>query len=133
IGGMAKGSGMIHPQMATMLGFLTTDAAVESTYAAHLMKSIADSTFNMLSVDGDTSTNDTLLLLAIAESGAPVLRGGDAASDAFAAALHDVARELTLMLARDGEGATKVIEVTARGAETVADARRLALAVVKSP
>jgi len=133
VGGMAKGSGMIHPQMATMLGFITTDATLEQGYAAHLMKSIADSTFNMLSVDGDTSTNDTLLLLANGQSGAPALRGGDAASDAFAAALHEVARELTLMLARDGEGATKVIEVHASGAETVEDARRLALAVVKSP
>ena len=133
IGGMAKGSGMIHPQMATMLGFLTTDAALDGEYAAHLLRRVADGTFNMLSVDGDTSTNDTLLLMANAEAGAPLLRGGDAESDAFAAALHAAAQELTLMLARDGEGATKVIEVTARGAESIEDARRVAKAVVQSP
>ena len=133
IGGMAKGSGMIHPDMATMLGFLTTDAALEAEYAAHLLRRVTDSTFNMLSVDGDTSTNDTLLLLANGEAGAPLLRGGDAESDAFAAALHHVAQELTIMLARDGEGATKVIEVRARGAESIEDARRVAMAVVQSP
>jgi glutamate N-acetyltransferase/amino-acid N-acetyltransferase len=133
VGGMAKGSGMIHPNMATMLGFLTTDASLEGAYAQHLLRRVVDATFNMVSVDGDTSTNDTLLLLANGESGAPVLRGGDAASDAFAEALHHVARQLTIMLARDGEGATKVIEVTARGAETIEDARRVAMAVVQSP
>lgn len=133
IGGMAKGSGMIHPNMATLLAFLTTDATLEGEYAAHLLRRITDATFNMLSVDGDTSTNDTLLLLANGESGAPILRGGDAESDAFAAALHHVAQELTLKLARDGEGATKVIEVRVNGAETVEDARRVAMAVVQSP
>jgi glutamate N-acetyltransferase / amino-acid N-acetyltransferase len=133
IGGMAKGSGMIHPNMATMLGFLTTDAALERDYAAHLLRRVTEATFNMLSVDGDTSTNDTLLLLANGEAGAPLLGGGDAESDAFAAALHHVAQELTIMLARDGEGATKVIEVHVRGAETVEDARRIAMAVVQSP
>ena len=133
IGGMAKGSGMIHPNMATMLGFMTTDASLERDYAAHLLRRITDGTFNMLSVDGDTSTNDTLLLLANGESGAAVLRGGDAESDAFAAALHHVAQELTIMLARDGEGATKVIEVRVQGAESIEDARRVAMAVVQSP
>ncbi|HEV7214976.1 MAG TPA: bifunctional glutamate N-acetyltransferase/amino-acid acetyltransferase ArgJ [Chloroflexota bacterium] len=133
VGGMAKGSGMIHPNMATMLGFLTTDASLEGAYAAHLLRRVADATFNMVSVDGDTSTNDTLLLLANGESGTPVLRGGDAASDAFAAALHDVARDLTIMLARDGEGATKVIEVRVQGAESIEDARRVAMAVAQSP
>jgi glutamate N-acetyltransferase/amino-acid N-acetyltransferase len=133
IGGMAKGSGMIHPNMATMLGFMTTDASLEGEYASHLLRRITDGTFNMLSVDGDTSTNDTLLLIANGESGAPVLSGGDAESDAFAAALHHVAQELTIMLARDGEGATKVIEVRVQGAETIEDARRVAMAVVQSP
>lgn len=133
IGGMAKGSGMIRPNMATMLGFLTTDAALVAEYAAHLLRRVTDSTFNMVTVDGDTSTNDTLLLLANGESGAPVLRGGDAASDAFAEALHHVARELTIMLARDGEGATKVIEVTVQGADSIEDARRVAVTVAQSP
>ena len=133
IGGMAKGSGMIRPNMATMLGFLTTDASLEAEYAAHLLRRITDATFNMVTVDGDTSTNDTLLLLANGEAGAPVLRGGDAASDAFAEALHHVARELTIMLARDGEGATKVIEVKVQGADSIEDARRVAMAVAQSP
>jgi glutamate N-acetyltransferase/amino-acid N-acetyltransferase len=124
---------MIHPNMATMLGFMTTDASLEGEYASHLLRRITDGTFNMLSVDGDTSTNDTLLLIANGESGAPVLSGGDAESDAFAAALHHVAQELTIMLARDGEGATKVIEVRVQGAETIEDARRVAMAVVQSP
>src|SRR3989441_6280177 len=113
IGGVAKGAGMIHPNMATLLAFVTTDAAVEAGDLRRIVSHTADTTFNAISVDGDTSTNDTLLVLANGASGvAP--KGADLA--AFQAGIHTVCAELARMIVADGEGATKVFEVRVRGA-----------------
>ncbi|MCI4363694.1 MAG: bifunctional glutamate N-acetyltransferase/amino-acid acetyltransferase ArgJ [Thermoplasmata archaeon] len=131
-GGMAKGSGMIAPKLgplhATTLGFLTTDARVRPAALSRLLASGVDRTFNMVSVDGDTSTNDTVYLLA---NGAA---GGAYADDdpAFAALLNSSLESLARQVAKDGEGATKLLTVTVRGARTVADARSAARAVVGS-
>jgi len=132
IGGMAKGSGMIAPNMATMLCFLTTDAAVAPALLKTALTDAADATFNMMSVDGDTSTNDTLLILANGASGnAPVeLPGAD--YDAFYDALYEVCARLCRMLAADGEGATKLLECRVSGAASVRDARQAAKAVINS-
>lgn len=124
IGGMCKGAGMIHPGMATMLGFLTTDAAVEPQALQSMLARVVDRTFNCISVDNDMSTNDTVFLLA---SGAvPV----DAA--AFEAALEEVCRDLAMQIVADGEGATKFVTIAVTGARTPADAALAADAVATS-
>ncbi|MBI4285140.1 MAG: bifunctional glutamate N-acetyltransferase/amino-acid acetyltransferase ArgJ [Chloroflexi bacterium] len=133
IGGVAKGAGMIHPNLATMLAFVTTDAVVEPDFLKTALREAADISFDMLSIDGDTSTNDTLLLMANGKAGnAPVSAGGDLAS-AFQQALNEVCIYLAKAIARDGEGATKLIEVTVSGAASLADARLAARTVVSSP
>ncbi len=132
VGGCAKGAGMIHPNMATMLAFLTTDAPVEAPVLQAHLREACDRTFNMISVDGDTSTNDTVLLLANgAGSGPPI--AGAAAVNPFAAALETVCRKLAIDIARDGEGATKLIEVGVGSAASVEEARAVARSVVRSP
>jgi glutamate N-acetyltransferase/amino-acid N-acetyltransferase len=132
VGGMCKGSGMIGPNMATMLAFLTTDADVWPEVLQAALASTAARTFNCTTVDGDTSTNDTLAILANGRSGVPV-RPNSPALRAFDVALDQVCTRLARALARDGEGATKLIEITVRGARTAADARRIALTMANSP
>lgn len=132
IGGMAKGSGMIHPNMATMLGFITTDAAVDPTFLRDAVHRAADVSFNLISVDGDTSTNDTLIVLANGAAENPTITAGTPDAVRFQEALDDVAIDLAKAIARDGEGATKLIEMVVDGARSTADARKAARAVVSS-
>ena len=132
VGGMSKGSGMIHPNMATLLAYVTTDAAVESGLIGQLVKSIADRSFNQVTVDGDSSTNDTFLILANGAAGNEPIRAGGADAQRLEAALLEVARQLARGIARDGEGATKLITVAVRDAASDADARLAARAVASS-
>ena len=129
IGGVAKGSGMIHPNMATLLAFVTTDAAVESGDLQRIVSRAADTTFNAISVDGDTSTNDTLLVLANGASGVTP-KGADLA--AFEEGVRAVCADLARMIVADGEGATKVFEVRVRGAASSADSRLAARTITNS-
>ncbi|MBM3957396.1 MAG: bifunctional ornithine acetyltransferase/N-acetylglutamate synthase, partial [Gemmatimonadetes bacterium] len=117
VGGIAKGAGMIHPNMATMLCFMATDAAVERGFLQKVLYDAARVSFNQVDVDGDQSTNDTMLLLANGAAGNEPLAGGDAGSEAFAAAVTDVAQYLAKEIARDGEGANCLIEVRVDGAK----------------
>ena len=132
IGGMAKGSGMINPNMATMLGFLTTDVSINPELLKTLLKSVADCSFNRVSVDGDTSTNDTLCIMANGRSGM-VIEENTAACVAFEDALELICVTLAKMLAKDGEGATKLIECFVHGAKTVQDGNKIADSVINSP
>jgi glutamate N-acetyltransferase/amino-acid N-acetyltransferase len=132
IAGAAKGSGMIHPNMATMLGFITTDAAIESANLQRLLGEVVDATFNMITVDGDTSTNDMVVVMASGLAGNEPLHPGHPDWAAFAAAFRHVAEVLAKAIARDGEGATKLVEVCVRGAETEAAARAIAKTVIGS-
>ena len=133
VGGMSKGSGMIHPDMCTMLAYVTTDAAVEADVLQTAVSAIVDETFNMISVDGDTSTNDTLLVLANGEAGnARIGAAGGADYEALFAALQMVCKDLAMQMAGDGEGATKLLEVTVQGADTKEHARILAKSVITS-
>jgi glutamate N-acetyltransferase/amino-acid N-acetyltransferase len=132
VGGMCKGSGMIHPNMATMLAYITTDAAVEPGLMAKLARPVADRSFNQVTIDGDSSTNDTFLLLANGAAGNAVVRHGTPEAEALEAAIVDVARELARAIARDGEGATKMIAVRVQGAESDQEARTAARAVASS-
>ena len=132
VGGVAKGSGMIEINMATMLGFLTTDAPVDATVLQALLKDVVDASFNMLTIDGDTSPDDVVLLLANGAAGGEPMDAGHPALPLLRAAVERVSVTLTRKLARDGEGATKLIEVRVDGAATIADARRAAKAVARS-
>jgi len=133
IGGMAKGAGMICPNLATMLAFITTDAAVgPETLQACLSRS-AEVSFNCLTVDGDSSTNDTAIILANGAAGNDEIDSEGPGLRAFQEALDIVTASLAKQIARDGEGATKLIEVTVRGAGSFEDARRIAKAVANSP
>ncbi|OLC13495.1 MAG: bifunctional ornithine acetyltransferase/N-acetylglutamate synthase [Actinobacteria bacterium 13_1_40CM_66_12] len=132
VGGMCKGSGMIHPNMATMLAYITTDAAVEPGLTASLAKRVADRSFNQVTVDGDSSTNDTFLILANGAAGNPPIRHGTAEAEELEAAIVGVARDLARAIARDGEGATKMIAVRVQGAESDDEARIAARAVASS-
>ena len=132
LGGMAKGSGMIHPNMATLLAFITTDAAIGPALLSQALKESAEGTLNMLSVDGDTSTNDMCCVLANGLAGNEPITAPGEALDAFTRALTQVLTELTRMLARDGEGATKLLECRVAGAKTLRDARAAAKAVISS-
>ncbi len=133
VGGMAKGSGMIMPNMATMLGFITTDAPLTAAACDEILRSSADETFNRITVDGDTSTNDMVLLMASGAEGGAVIDKGDPLLPAIAAATTTVCGELARMIVRDGEGATKFITVTVRGAADEADARDAAMSIANSP
>ncbi len=132
LGGVAKGSGMIHPDMATMLSFITTDAAVEPGLLDGMIKEVADSSLNMLSVDGDTSTNDTLLVLANGMAGNDPIAAGTPDAETFKEALLEACIYLTRELARDGEGASHLITVEVAGAKDVDDARRAARTISAS-
>jgi len=132
VGGMCKGSGMIHPNMATMLAYVTTDAAVEPGLVGTLVKSIADRSFNQVTVDGDSSTNDSFLILANGAAGNEPIRSGSSEADDLRAAVEAVARELARSIARDGEGATKLITVRVLDAASNADARIAARTVASS-
>lgn len=133
IGGVAKGAGMIHPDMATFLGFLATDARVDPAFLRTALKEAADVSFNMVSIDGDTSTNDTLLLLANGLAGNEIISSGTAQAKAFQQALDGLCIHLAKAMARDGEGATKLFEVAVQGASDRAEARQMARTVVSSP
>ena len=132
IGGMAKGSGMIHPNMCTMLAFITTDAKISKKALHAAMSSDVEDTYNMISVDGDTSTNDTALLLANGMAGNEKIKEGTPAFDAFKEALHYVNETLAKAMAGDGEGATALFEVKVVGAQTKEQAKVLAKSVVCS-
>jgi glutamate N-acetyltransferase/amino-acid N-acetyltransferase len=125
IGGVAKGSGMIHPDLATLLCFITTDAAVEEDFLQKALKRAVDGSFNMVSIDADTSPNDMVLVMANG-------RAGKAPPDAFEAALEQVCLYLAKSVARDGEGATRLIELTVSGARNLAEARLAARTIVSS-
>ena len=131
IGAIAKGSGMIHPNMATMLLFMTTDAGVEPAVLQQALSTVVPATFNQISVDGDTSTNDTVLLLASGLAGVQILPGTPD-YDTFVAALTAVAEHLCRELAADGEGATKLLECTVTGAPDLETARAVSKSVIHS-
>ncbi|MEW6750305.1 MAG: bifunctional glutamate N-acetyltransferase/amino-acid acetyltransferase ArgJ [Candidatus Latescibacterota bacterium] len=131
IGGMAKGAGMIAPSMATMLAVVTTDAQVPAPLLGALLQQAASRSFNCITVDGDMSTNDTLIVLANGASGVPVREGGPVAA-AFGRGLEAVCRQLARAIARDGEGATKLIPIRVRGGRTEAEARQVGLSVANS-
>ncbi|MDA3936553.1 MAG: bifunctional glutamate N-acetyltransferase/amino-acid acetyltransferase ArgJ [Actinomycetota bacterium] len=133
VGGMAKGSGMIMPNMATMLAFLTCDAPLSSAACDAALRAAVDASFNRITVDSDTSTNDMCMLMASGAKGGKGIEPADAAFDAVAAAVAHVCTELARMIVRDGEGATKFIEVTVRGAESDADAPDAARSIANSP
>jgi len=130
---MAKGSGMIHPNMATMLAFITTDAAVDQGVLQELVSRAVDDTFNMITVDGDTSTNDMVLCMANGRAGnAPITRADEDGARALAGALQWVMGYLARAIARDGEGATKLVEIRVEGAPDREAARRIARSVAGS-
>jgi len=133
IGGTAKGAGMIHPNMATMLGFLTTDAAVDQGFLHQALLSAIESSFNLVSVDGDTSTNDTVLLLANGQAGNQTIVKGTLEAEAFQKGLDQVCQYLAKSIARDGEGATRLIEIVVNGALNSEDARLAARTIACSP
>ncbi|UCE86346.1 MAG: bifunctional glutamate N-acetyltransferase/amino-acid acetyltransferase ArgJ [Deltaproteobacteria bacterium] len=133
VAGIAKGAGMVEPHVATMLAFLLTDAAATPAHLRRVLRQAADASFNRLTIDGETSTSDTVLLFANGAAGNDVLRGpGSPGARAFAAAVESVCGELTRALARDGEGATKLVTVRVRGARTRAEADRAARRIANS-
>lgn len=132
IGGMAKGSGMIHPNMATMLAYLTTDAAITPSALQRALKSATDRSFNCITVDGDTSTNDTVLCLANGLARNRAIQPGTRSYAAFERLLTEAAQALALMVCRDGEGVTKVVKVLVEGATTAAAAKRVAVTIATS-
>jgi glutamate N-acetyltransferase/amino-acid N-acetyltransferase len=132
IAGIAKGAGMIMPNMATMLSFLITDAAVEPEWLAQVFRRAVDSSFNIISIDGDTSTNDTAILMANGMAGNPTLLPGTPEAERFEELLRRVLLSLARQIVHDGEGATKFVEIKVVGASSVADARTAAMAVANS-
>ena len=132
LGGMSKGSGMIHPNMCTMLAYLTTDCAIDRTLLQKALSTVVVDTFNMISVDGDTSTNDTLLLLSSGQAANKPILEEDESYAIFCEALFTVCRELAIRMAGDGEGATHMIEAHVIHADTKENARTLARSVVAS-
>ena len=134
LAGIIKGSGMIAPDMATMLGYVFTDAAVEPAFLQEMLSKANAASFSCITVDGDTSTSDTVLLFATGRAGnAPLASWDDAGADAFYAALLAVCRDLAHLVVRDGEGAQKFIEIAVTGAQSDASARRVGLAIANSP
>jgi len=132
IGGISKGSGMIHPNMATMLAFVTCDAAVSSSLWQEMLSRAADKSFNQITVDGDTSTNDTLYALANGQSRTPAITTPGPEADKLEAMLTYVCQHLAKAIARDGEGATCLVEVQVTGADTDEDARKIARTIAGS-
>lgn len=137
INGMAKGAGMIAPDMATMLAFVFTDAPLSATVLQSLLKTGVEDTFNAVTIDGDTSTSDTLLAFATgaaAARGAPAIkRASDPQLKAFAKAFHGVLADLAEQVARDGEGARKLVEIVVEGATSKTSARKIAMSIANSP
>jgi glutamate N-acetyltransferase/amino-acid N-acetyltransferase len=133
IGGMAKGSGMIHPNMATMLGFITSDISIKGELLQEALQEVVEKTFNMISVDGDTSTNDMVLLIANGLAGNKLIDKKDTNYYKFLSALQYVAEYLAKCIAKDGEGATKMIEVEVQSAISFGEAKKVAKAVINSP
>ena len=132
--GIAKGAGMIHPNMATMLGFVATDAVVASSLVPLLVKIAADESFNRITIDGDTSTNDSFVLMATQQAGhAPIASLDSPAGRVLCEAVCDVSRQLAQAIVRDGEGATKFITLTVEGGRDEDECRRVARAVAHSP
>ena len=132
LGGMCKGSGMIHPNMCTMLAFLTSDVAIEKSLLQKALRAVVVDTFNMISVDGDMSTNDTLLVLCNGAAGNKVIDSEDADYETFVEALTYICAEMAQMLAGDGEGATALFETRVVNAASKEDARTLAKSVIGS-
>src|SRR5271156_481150 len=132
IGGMAKGAGMIHPNMATMLCVVTTDAAIDRAALKSCVDEAVEQSFNRISVDGDTSTNDTVIVLANGLSGANLLKSYHPQYQLFRKTLTHVMRKLARMIVEDGEGITRVVDVVVKGAANAAEAKLAALAVAKS-
>ena len=132
--GIVKGSGMIAPDMATMLGFIFTDAAVEPAFLQRMLDAANARSFSSITVDGDTSTSDTVLVFATGKAGnAPLSSVDDSGADAFQAALTDVCLQLAHLVVRDGEGASKFIEIQVEGAESDSSAHRIAMSIANSP
>lgn len=132
--GIAKGAGMIHPNMATMLGFIATDAAIAPALLTPLLQGVADVSFNSITVDGDTSTNDSFMLLATGAAGNAEMTAADSADFAdFRAALTSLAIELAQAIVRDGEGATKFMTIAVEAGRSVAECKAIAYAIAKSP
>jgi len=131
--GIAKGSGMIHPDMATMLGFVATDAAIAPALMRQLVKEVADVSFNCVTVDGDTSTNDSFILIATGQAGNAPIGAEDSEVAALKAVLSEVAIELAQAMARDGEGATKFMTITVERGRDHAECKRIAYAIAHSP
>jgi glutamate N-acetyltransferase/amino-acid N-acetyltransferase len=131
--GCAKGAGMIHPNMATTLAFVVTDATIAPSLLQRTLKEVAQRTFNSITIDGDTSTNDTLLVLANGESGAPAIKPHSTAHRAFRKALEEICHSLALQIVADGEGAQRVIEIVVRGAKSGAAARQIGQTIATSP
>ena len=132
LGGMSKGSGMIHPNMGTMLGYMMSDVAIDYDIALKTLREVIEVTFNMVSVDGDTSTNDTLLIMANGMAGNPEIKEGTPEYEIFKEAIHYVNETQAKRLAGDGEGAKALVECHVIGAATKADARTLAKSVICS-
>ena len=132
VAGIAKGAGMIHPNMATMLSFLVTDAPITTSFLQANLKEAVGATFNMITIDGDQSTNDTCAIIANGAAGGPNLRKGTVEAEAFQAGLKEACKVLAKEIAGDGEGATALLEVRVEGANTLADARTIARSVAKS-
>ena len=131
--GIAKGSGMIHPNMATMLGFVATDAAVPAGLLQELLQEVADESFNSITVDGDTSTNDSFMLVATGASGAKVESRSSAGYEGLRSAIRDVSVELAQAIVRDGEGATKFITIKVEGGRDRGECRKIGFAIAHSP
>ena len=133
IGGMAKGSGMIHPNMATMLGFITSDISIKGELLQEALQEVVEKSFNMISVDGDTSTNDMVLVTTNGLAGNKIVDKKDVDYYKFLSALQHVAEYLAKCIAKDGEGATKMIEVEVQNAVSFGEAGKVAKAVINSP
>lgn len=132
-GAIAKGSGMIQPNMATMLCYITTDAKISSQLIQKALSDIVEVSFNMISVDGDMSTNDTVLVLANGESGMEEIQEGSKEYEQFHAVLLNICQELSKRIAADGEGATKFLTINVHGTKTFEDAKTVAMSIAKSP
>jgi len=132
VAGIAKGAGMIMPNMATMLSFIITDAAVEPGLLDRTFRAAVDSSFNAITVDGDMSTNDTCLIMANGQAGNPVITTGTPEAQTFEYLLQDVLLSLAKQIVKDGEGATKFVEIRITGAKSAADAKKAALSVANS-
>ena len=132
-GAIAKGSGMIQPNMATMLCYITTDANISSQLMQKALSEIVEVSFNMISVDGDMSTNDTVLVLANGASGAAEITDGSPEYEKFYATLKEICQELSKRIAADGEGATKCLTINVSGTKTFEDAKTVAMSIAKSP